>query len=222
LSEWIDDAGRRFARFATRSVVARPRLWRVFRGPLRSQFNRLAPVWEDRIGPEGLLPLGAALDRLPQAPKRVLDLGTGTGKAARVVARRFPEAQAVGVDLAPEMIREAGRLLPDELAERVTYQVADANRLPFQDAAFDLVVLMNMIPFFEELARVTAPGGYAVFAATRGAQTPIYVPPETLRARLEPLGFGDFDEVSAGEGTALLARRRDPGYSPEQATSAAR
>jgi SAM-dependent methyltransferase len=191
--------------------VARPRLWRVFRSPLRSQFDRLAPVWEDRVGPEGLLPLGAALDRLPQPPRRVLDLGTGTGKAARLVARRFPEAETLGVDLSPGMIREAARLLPDELAGRVRYEVADANHLPFDEAAFDLVVLMNMIPFFEELARVTAPGGRVVIASTRGRDTPIYVPPETLRARLEAAGFGDFDELEAGEGTAFLARRREPG-----------
>ena len=182
----------------------------MFRVPLRSQFDRLAPVWEDRVGPEGLLPLGAALDRLPGAPRRVLDLGTGTGKAARVVARRFPEATAVGVDLSPEMIRQANRLRPDELASRVTYQVEDANQLSFEDGAFDLVVLMNMIPFFEELARVTAPGGYVVFASTRGPETPIYVPYETLRARLEALGFRDFEELTAGEGTALLARRHEP------------
>jgi malonyl-CoA O-methyltransferase len=190
--------------------VARPRLWRLFRGPLRTQFNRLAPGWEDRLGPEALVPLGAALDRLPTPPKRVLDLGTGTGKAARMVARRFPEATAVGVDLSPAMIAQARRLLPAELTDRVIYEVADANSLPFQDADFDLVVLMNMIPFFEELARVTAPSGYAVFASTFGPETPIYVPPETLRRRLEALGFEEFDELAAGSGSAFLARRREP------------
>jgi SAM-dependent methyltransferase len=209
LTEWLDEGGRRFARFATRSVVSRPRLWRVFRGPVRTQFNRLAPGWEDRVGPEGLLPLGAGLDRLPAPPRRVLDVGTGTGKAARMVARRFPEAATVGVDLSPAMIEQATRLLPDELAGRVSYQVADANSLAFEDGAFDLVVLMNMIPFFEELARVTAPGGYVVFASTSGAETPIYVPPETLRSRLEAVGFGEFDELSSGSGTAFLARRRE-------------
>jgi SAM-dependent methyltransferase len=206
----------------TRAVVARPRVWRLLRRPLRSQFSLLAPVWEDRIGPEGLLPLGAALDRLPAPPTRVLDVGTGTGKAARLVARRFPEAEAIGIDLSPAMIERADDLLPNELASRVRYQVADANQLPFEDGSFDLVVLMNMIPFFEELARITASGGHVVFASSRGARTPIYVPSTTLRARLEPLGFADFDQVEAGEGTALLVRRADRGYSPGQATSAAR
>jgi malonyl-CoA O-methyltransferase len=201
-------AGRRFARLTTRAVVARPRLWRLFRGPLRSQFDRLAAGWEGRLGPEALLPLDAALDRLPSQPRRVLDLGTGTGKAARVVGRRFPHAEVVGVDLSPAMIEEARKVLPAELSGRVRFEVADASRLPFEDGAFDLVVLLNMIPFFGELARVTAPGGLVVAASSFGPQTPIYVPPETLRKRLAPLGFGDFEELAAGEGIALLATRK--------------
>ena len=57
MNERLEDLGRRFARLATRAVVARPALWRVFRGPLRMQFDRLAPVWDSRRGPEALAPL---------------------------------------------------------------------------------------------------------------------------------------------------------------------
>jgi SAM-dependent methyltransferase len=202
---------RRFARLATRVVVARPSLWRLFRRPLRAEFDRLAPDWDERIGPERLAPLRAAFDRLDRSPARILDLGTGTGKAARLAAERFPEADVVGVDLAPVMIERARDLLPPELDGRVRYEVADASELPFADGEFDLVVLMNMIPFFEELARVTAPAGAAVFAAISGPETPIWTPPETLRARLGPLGFDGFEEIAEGAGTALLAYRSDPG-----------
>ena len=207
----LESAGRRFARVTTRIVVARPVLWRLFRRPIRRQFGSLASSWEGRIGPEGLVPLGAALDRLDEPPSKVLDLGTGTGKAARVVAKRFPGAEVVGVDLAPEMVREAKELLPTELAGRVTFEVADGASLPFPDAAFDLVVLQNMIPFFEELGRVVRPGGRAIFAFSRGAETPIWVPPEKLRARLEKVGFGHVQELAAGTGVAVLAAREDPG-----------
>jgi SAM-dependent methyltransferase len=208
VSELVWAAGRRFARLTTRTVVARPHVWGLLRGPLRRQFDRLAGGWEARLGPEASLPLDAALDRLSSPPRRVLDLGTGTGKAARVVAKRFPRAEVVGVDLSPAMIEEARKVLPAELSGRVRFEVADASRLPFEDGAFDLVVLLNMIPFFGELARVTAPGGRVAAASSFGSQTPIYVPPETLRKRLAPLGFGDFDELTAGEGTAVLATRR--------------
>ena len=154
-----------------------------------------------------MIPLGVALDRLSRAPRRILDLGTGTGAAARVVARRFPEAAVVGVDLAPKMVEEARALLPADLEGRVRYEVGDAASLVLEPATFDLVVLLNMIPFFEELARVTAPGGTVIFAFSSGPDTPIYVPTERLHERLEPLGFEGFEEVVAGPGTAVMARR---------------
>ncbi len=207
LSARLEQAGRRFARLATDVSVARPGLWRLFRRPLRALFDRLAPAWEGRVGPEGLAPLVAALERLETSPRRVLDLGTGTGKAARAVAARFPEAEIDAVDLSPAMIEQARRLLPPELASRVRFAVADASALPFPDGAFDLVVLLNMFPFLDELARVVAPAGRIVFAFSFGSGTPIYVPPETLRARLAPLGFDGFQELAAGTGTALLAYR---------------
>jgi ubiquinone/menaquinone biosynthesis C-methylase UbiE len=200
-------AGRKFARLATRAVVARPKLWRYFRGPLRAQFDALAPEWDEILTDEALAPLDVALSRVGAAPARVLDLGTGTGKAARLVAKRFPQVDVVGVDLAPAMVEEAGRLLPPDLAGRIRFEVADAAALPFGDGEFDLVVLLNMIPFFDELARVTAPAGTVVVAHVSGPSTPIWTPPETLRARLAPLGFARFEEIAAGSGTALVARR---------------
>ena len=207
MSAWLERAGKRFARVATDASVARPWLWRLFRRPLRAQFDRLAPVWEQRGGPEALVPLAAALERVETAPGRILDLGTGTGKAARVVARLFRDAAVEAVDLAPAMVEEAQRLLSGELAGRVHFRVADASALPYEREAFDLVVLQNMIPFFDELARVTAPGGAVVIAFSWGPETPIYVPPETLRERLDAVGFGSFEEVAAGSGSALLAYR---------------
>lgn len=182
-------------------------MWRLFRSPLRRQFDVLASGWEERVGPEGLIPLGAALDKLERPPARVLDLGTGTGKGARVVAKRFPGAEVVGVDISPAMIERARDLLPEELRGRVRFEVADASELQFEDGAFDLVTLLNMIPFFEELARVVAHGGRLAFAFSFGAETPIYVPAETLRERLGPLGFGRFEEIAAGRGSAFLATR---------------
>ncbi len=64
-----------------------------------------------------------------------------------------------------------------------------------------------MIPFFDELARVTAPGGAVVVSYSRGAATPIYVAPERLHRELAGRGFAEFADFSAGPATALLARR---------------
>ena len=199
-------AGRRFARLATDAVVRRPALWRLFGPLLRTQFERLAPQWDTMRGPQSFAPFEAALGSVPP-PRRVLDLGTGTGEAAFRVARRFPDAEVVGVDLAEAMVDEARRKTPADLAAHVRFERADASRLPFEDGAFDLVTLANMIPFFDELARVVAPGGRALFAFSLGPDTPIYVPLERLRSELERRGFAEFAEFSAGAGAALVARR---------------
>jgi ubiquinone/menaquinone biosynthesis C-methylase UbiE len=199
--------GRKFARLATNAVVRRPGLWRAFRGPLRKQFDHLAPRWDAMRSEDAFAPLGQALGALPSSPARVLDLGTGTGLAAFVLAQRFPQAEVVGVDLSDRMVELARSNTPPELGRRVRFEQADAARLPFDDGSFELVSLANMIPFFAELARVTASGGWAVFSFSAGPETPIWVPPERLRAELEPLGFSDFADFQAGGGTALLARK---------------
>lgn len=200
--------GQRFARLATDVSVRRPRLWRLFRPFIRRSFDRMAPVWTEMRSADAFRPLEEALAGLPEPPRRALDLGTGAGHAAFLIAERFPESEVVGADLAPEMLAQARGALPARLEGRVRFELADASALSFKDGVFDLVVLANMIPFFDELERVTAPGGAIVFSFSAGAETPIYVPTERLRAELERRRFTDFAEFSAGRGTALLARKR--------------
>jgi ubiquinone/menaquinone biosynthesis C-methylase UbiE len=199
--------GTRFARLATDVVVRRPLLWRLLRRRLAAMFDAIAPTWETRIREHHVAALRLALEEI-EPPRRVLDLGTGTGVAARAVASRFPEADVVGVDLSPGMIAEARKLLPAGLEGRVRYEVGDASRLGFADGAFDLVTLSNMIPFFDELARVTASGGAVLVSNSRGAETPIYVPHERLRRELARRGFSEFADFSAGPATALRATRK--------------
>jgi len=203
----LERLGRKFARFTTDQVVRRPRLWPLFRWLTRAQFNRIAPAWDQRRSPEAFASLEAALDALDLSPRRALDLGTGTGRAAFLVAQRYPEAEVVGVDLAEDMLVEARKLTPPELSRRVRFERADAEELSYPDASFELVTLANMIPFFEELARVTAPGGAVVFSFSAGPETPIYVPPDVLRSRLSRQGFAEFADFAAGNGTALSARK---------------
>jgi SAM-dependent methyltransferase len=203
-----DVVGRRFARLATDVAVRYPRAWSILRPLVRLEFDRLAPTWDSRREP-GTTPYETALERV-EAPRRALDLGTGTGRYAVAIARRFPVAQVVGADISEQMLNEAWATLPDDLRDRVRFVRADASQLPFDDGEFDLVGLGNMIPFFDELARVVAPGGWVLFAFSQGPQTPIYVPAERLRNELTRRGFADFAEISAGSGSGLVARKADP------------
>jgi SAM-dependent methyltransferase len=194
--------GPRFARAVTRVVVRQPRLWAVFRRPMALMFDRAAPEWDaTRVRPQHLAPLEAALAGVAP-PRAILDLGTGSGAAARFLAQRWPEASVTGVDVSPGMIDEARSRAT---SDRERYVVGDAAALPFPEGAFDLVVLLNMIPFFDELARVVAPNGTLVIAFSRGSTTPIFVPEERLRAELRRRGFSEFAGFAAGAGTALLA-----------------
>ena len=152
-------------------------------------------------------PFEKALQAVEPPPRRVLDLGTGTGEGAFAIARQFLEAEVVGADLSDRMLVEARRKTPSELGERVRFERADASALPYPDGSFELVTHANMIPFFDEVARVVAPGGQALFAFSSGPTTPIYVPPERLREELGRRGFTEFAEFAAGRGIALLARK---------------
>jgi ubiquinone/menaquinone biosynthesis C-methylase UbiE len=198
--------GRSYARFATNVAVRFPRLWPLVRPLVRKQFDLLAPVWDSMRSPDAFSPLAAALGTVEGPVEAALDVGTGTGAAALEIAERFPAASVVGVDIAREMVERAKQKASGRA--NLSFEVGDASALRYDEASFDLVTAANMIPFFDELARVVRPGGTLVVAFSLGAQTPIYVPSERMRKDLGARGFAEFADIEAGRGTALVARKR--------------
>jgi ubiquinone/menaquinone biosynthesis C-methylase UbiE len=161
-------------------------------------FDRAARGWDERTGagsPDHLAPLSAAALHVSE-PERVLDVGTGTGAGALLLAREFPRASVRGVDISDEMIRSAQQKIGLDPEGRVAFRVADAASLPFGDESFDLVAQLNMPPFFTEIDRVLRPGGHVIVASSWGADTPFYTPDAVLergfrRRGIEPAANGD-------------------------------
>jgi ubiquinone/menaquinone biosynthesis C-methylase UbiE len=177
---------------------------------MRRFFERVAGGWDERVNPdsaEHLAALVAALDRLESDPRRVLDVGTGTGAGALVMARRYPHARVVGIDISPRMIEAARAKLPPELAGRVEFSVADAAALPFESDAFDLVAQVSVPAFFDELARVLSPGGHVIVVSSLGTATPCHTPERLLEGGFERRGISRVASGTGGVGTFFLARR---------------
>jgi len=171
---------------------------------MRRFFDRSAPGWDERTGAgsvDHLAGLAAAVTRVSPRPERVLDIGTGTGEAALFLTREYPTASVRGVDLSEEMIRIAKAKVGLDPQGRVSFKVADASDLPYDEDSFDLVMQINVPPFFAEIARVLRPGGHVVVAASWGAETPFYTPGSVLERGFRRHGITEHVKGEAGPGT---------------------
>ncbi|CAN5696574.1 class I SAM-dependent methyltransferase [soil metagenome] len=99
----------------------------------------------------------------PQSGERWLDVATGTGAVARLVAQTG--ADVTGLDLSPALI-ETARDETEAAGLSVVYDVGDAEALPYDEASFDGVVSTFGVMFApdhgavaRELARVCRPDG---------------------------------------------------------------
>lgn len=97
-------------------------------------------------------------------PDQILETAAGTGIVTRAVHRAAPRAHVVATDINPAMLEFAAHALT---TEQVTFKPADAQKLPFSNGIFDLVLCQFGVMFFpdkiranQEARRVLRPNGH--------------------------------------------------------------
>lgn len=130
-----------------------------------TKWNNRAPTFDADHATEDLNVWRTVLEDLigKQGRGRVLDVGTGTGFLANMLAELGYEA--VGIDFAENML-ELGRQHSRERGVNVEYHLGDGDRLPFPDNSFDALVncrvlwtLLDPVTSIREWMRVLKPGG---------------------------------------------------------------
>jgi SAM-dependent methyltransferase len=145
-------------------------LWRDSAGADATQVRELAALLELRAGDPGQVAARAAYLELAgvAAGSRVLDVGCGSGAVTRALARLVgPTGRVVGLDPSPGLLAVAAELIErDGVAGSVELRVGQAQALPFQDGAFDVVLAVTTLAHLPqaeqaipELVRVARPGG---------------------------------------------------------------
>ncbi len=131
----------------------------------RTYFGLSNWVWADFEGADSHhLAFRKGLAQIGPSPKCAVDLGTGAGGTAAIVAATWPDATVTGIDSSRNMIRQARKQhggLPN-----LTFAVGDGLRLDLADGAVDLVTSLNYMPFPGEVRRILRPGGRVLVAST--------------------------------------------------------
>ncbi len=97
----------------------------------------------------------------------MLDLGSGAGTDALIAAQMVgQQGHVTGIDMTPEILAKAVTAAQAMGAANVEFVEAEAERLPFDDESFDVVIsngVIDLVPdkdaVFAELYRVLTPGG---------------------------------------------------------------
>ncbi len=112
------------------------------------------------------------LDVMKSVPKRILDVGAGTGYCTRALMQRYGKARVVALDLAEGMLHtaRAGQGWMSRLRGRQTFVCGDAEALPLADASVDMLFsnltlqwCSDLEATFAEFRRVLSPGGLLLF-----------------------------------------------------------
>ena len=150
----------------------------------------------------------------PASGARIVDVGCGTGIVARTLAARLgPEASITAIDNDPAMLAVAQAAAEPTAA--IQWREGDAQRLPFDEATFDVAFSQQALQFLDdpggalrELQRVVRPGGLVALDTWRGVRDAkaAQVLGTTLARHLSPEAAGELDAPCVFGTPEILAR----------------
>ncbi len=101
----------------------------------------------------------------PEKPKKILDVGCGTGETLTFLKKIFPKAELFGVDLSPAAVK-----FSKKRGHRA--KISAATDLPFPNESFDAIVILDVIEHIKadsavikEAKRILKPGGVIILTA---------------------------------------------------------
>lgn len=210
--------------------------WRVT--DQEARYNRIAEgyaTWWSPVHRPATIGLLDELDTDVRAgATRLLDVGCGTGAFAAAAVTRWADAIVDGVDASAGMLRFAEReraALPGRAADRIRLHQAYADRLPFEDGAFDIVAsafVLQLVPSrfraLHEMRRVLRPGGRLGYVTWLRGGAP-FAADDAFDEALVAVGLeanerGDdgLDDLASPE--AAVAQLRRAGFSDARAHAA--
>ena len=135
----------------------------------------------------------------------ILDVGCGGGFTIRRLLKRSQDAQVYGIDISEESVAKAKKVNADVLDKQVFIVQGSAEKLPYEDAKFDLVTAVETVYFWpnlpgclQEVHRVLKSGGrFAILVEvvdsdskwTNVVEGMTAYTPEQLKSLLDDAGF---------------------------------
>jgi SAM-dependent methyltransferase len=158
----------------------------------------------------------------PQPGMAVLDLATGTGEPAITLASRVgPAGHVTALDQSAELLKIAEERARERRLTNITTCQADAHKLPFPTASFDLITCRFGVMFFREQAlretlRVLKPGCRACFVVWGPFEQPYWasmigIVHKHVGGPMPPAGQNPFEFSQPG---SLSAELRRAGFDP--------
>jgi 2-polyprenyl-3-methyl-5-hydroxy-6-metoxy-1,4-benzoquinol methylase len=104
--------------------------------------------------------------------KNFIDAGCGYGFISLWTALVFPDARVTGMDVVPGRIQFASQLAADARVKNLSFMVRDITRDEMENSHYEIILLIdlfhhvpfeNQLPFLQQCADKTPPGGYIIF-----------------------------------------------------------